>query len=65
MLLLFISTHAIGLLTSADFESGSVDVTDESNLWVSAGRAYAVPVSIPRTGSTFKWTFTTHPKVYS
>ena len=57
------STHAIGLLTSSDFDSGSVEVKDEAELWVSAGRAYAVPVSIPRVGSTFRWRFTTYPKV--
>ena len=61
MTVLFVSTHMIGHLDATHFQSGPVE--SDSELWINAGRAYAVPVVISTTGTRLLWEFVTYPKV--
>ena len=50
-----------GMLSGSHFESGPIEA--EPELWINAGRAYAVPIHIDSPGTALKWEFTTYPKV--
>ena len=53
------------LLVTSDDLSGQCQVDGEPELWVSAGKSYAVPIMIDRPGVTLTWEFSTQPKVRS
>ena len=55
------STHMTGIIDDTHFKAGPVQ--SDSELWINAGRAYAVPIAIGNTGARLMWEFTTYPKV--
>ncbi|ELU16346.1 hypothetical protein CAPTEDRAFT_151823 [Capitella teleta] len=50
------------LLTSGDLLDQGGQVDSEPELWVRAGKSYAVPIMVERSGLTLKWQFSTQPK---
>jgi hypothetical protein len=50
------------ILTSGDLvDHGQVE--SEPELWINAGKSFAVPIEIREAGVVLKWEFTTQPKV--
>ena len=48
-------------LNLEELENG--DINSQNEVWIKAGRSYAVPVHISKANTVFGWEFTSYPKV--
>ena len=48
-------------LNLEELEKG--DINSQNEVWIKAGRSYAVPVHIRKANTVFGWEFTSYPKV--
>ena len=45
-----------------ELENG--DINSQNEVWIKAGKCFAVPVEISKPNTVFGWEFTSYPKVH-
>ena len=46
-----------------ELENG--DINSQNEVWIKAGKCFAVPVEISKPNTVFGWEFTSYPKVHT